>query len=163
MDHDATVAGSASLRDKGQRVDAKIVEVALFFQQEMLGAGQEAPAAPPGQQAAPLKQVLGQVQGRPCVPGQQEVPAEQELPTVPGSPMQQAAVLAPPAQQQQQAGLSEPLMAGQGPTASPLPHAAMHGQGLAAGKGRPTAPPAESPQQPASPGQELCAGQAPPA
>ena len=161
MEHDATVAGSASLRDKGQRVDAKIVEVALYFQQEMLGAGQEAPAAPPGQQAALLEQVPGQGQGRPCVPGQQELPAEQELPSVPGSPMQQAAVLAPPAQQQQQAGLSESLKAGQEPNVLPLPDAAAHGQGLAAGKNRPTTPPAESPQQAASPEQELGAGQAP--
>ena len=160
VEHDAAVAGSGSslLRDKGQRVDAKIVEVALFFQQEMLGAGQESPAAP-GQQAAPLEQVLGQVQERSCDPGQKDMPAGQEPQAAPALPMQQAAVLAPPAVQQQ-AGLSGMPGVGQAPTALSPPDAAVRGQGRGAGRSTPTTLPAESLQQAALPGQELGAGQA---
>ena len=161
VEHDAAVAGSGSalLRDKGQRVDAKIVEVALFFQQEMLGAGQDPPAAP-GQQAAPLEQVLGQVQDCSCVPDQQDVLAGQEPPAVPGSPLQPAAVLALPTQQQQ-AGLSRTPGAGQQATALPLPAAAVHGQALGAGKSGAIIPPAKALQQAALPRLELGAGQAP--
>ena len=155
VEHDAAVAGSGSalLRDKGQRVDAKIVEVALFFQQEMLGAGQDPPAAP-GQPAAPLQHVLGQVQEHPCVPSQQGVLAGQAPPAERGSLTQEAAVPAVPTRQQQ-AGLSGTPAAGQEPTASPQPGAAVHGQCLGA-----TTPPAQSLQQAAWPGQELSAGQA---